>query len=452
MPKKAQSNLHSFFTKKKSSVGLQSANAATTTTLSKESRPIHSTPEKDEDVTLSHSKDDDKRMEKDGCDTVLVSSLEDSLPLDDENSSKRKSALMELRKKKRRIIDDDDDDGDDNEAPPLSVATPDSEVSKGVKEADTTLEDASKKEKYPTPSKPATVPKAGTAATPASGASSSKTKPALSAKTAASDQSAAFANVPEQNPLDKSPSTKDRQFRNSALAKALKVKSDQELYDDAKASWAEPALETAQHLPYSILCDTWSKIEAISSRLQIQELLTELFRQCLIVHVDLLPILYLCSNAVAPAYECVELGIGDAILVRAISEATGASTTAIKSQYEAQGDLGLVAQNAKGSQKTLGGFFKQTKKEKVLSTHDVLQVFQQIATTKGNQAQKWKVDSIKKLLVRAASKEETRYIIRGLQGKLRIGLAQSTVLISLAHALALSPPKSVSSSDLSTGK
>ena len=40
---------------------------------------------------------------------------------------------------------------------------------------------------------------------------------------------------------------------------------------------------------------------------------------------DLYPIVYLASNSVAPAYECVELGIGDSILIKAIGEAYGTS-------------------------------------------------------------------------------------------------------------------------------
>ena len=52
------------------------------------------------------------------------------------------------------------------------------------------------------------------------------------------------------------------------------------------------------------------------------------------------------------------------------------------------------------------------------------------------------MDIIKGLLVRAQG-QEAKFVIRGLQGKLRIGLAQSTVLISLARALALTPPKTI---------
>ncbi len=60
----------------------------------------------------------------------------------------------------------------------------------------------------------------------------------------------------------------------------------------------------------------------------------------------------------------------------------------------------------------------------------------------GSQSQKWKVDKIKSLLVRTKGCE-SKYIIRGLQGKLRIGLAKNTVLASLSHAVTLTKPRGV---------
>ncbi len=64
------------------------------------------------------------------------------------------------------------------------------------------------------------------------------------------------------------------------------------------------------------------------------------------------------------------------------------------------------------------------------------------ANVTGSQSQKWKVDKIKSLLVRAKG-NESKYIIRGLQGKLRIGLAKNTVLASLSHAVVLTKPRGV---------
>lgn len=223
-------------------------------------------------------------------------------------------------------------------------------------------------------------------------------------------------------------------------------KSNADILESIPPNW-----ETA--IPYSVLCQAFSKIEVVSSRLAIQEIMTSLFRQVMLKNPsEMNSVLYLASNSVAAAYECVELGIGDAILIKAIGEATGTNPSMVKQKYEVDGDLGTVAQTFKSKQRTLGGFFTSTNttksaKKNYLTATEVLTTFRTIANTKGNQSQKFKVDSIKKLLVNASNPEETKYIIRGLQGKLRIGLAQSTVLISLAHALALTIPPTIVSAN-----
>jgi len=236
--------------------------------------------------------------------------------------------------------------------------------------------------------------------------------------------------------------TAPKKVTSSSMASNSKVKSKSEktfasILSDAELTSENGSWKDGAPMNYSILCKTLSEVEAITSRLDIASYLTSLFRLCLIKNPDdLITLVYLASNAVAPAYQCVELGIGDAILIKAVGEANGSNPSIIKKKYEVDGDLGTVAMTAKGKQRTLGFGMKP----KPLLAKEVLSVFRQIATTTGSKSQKWKVDKIKGLLVRAQDVAESKYIIRGLQGKLRIGLAQSTVLISLSHAIFLSGP------------
>lgn len=81
-------------------------------------------------------------------------------------------------------------------------------------------------------------------------------------------------------------------------------------------------------VPYLALAKTFQQIEEISGRLKITETLCNYFRSVIVLSPeDLLQSVYLCLNKIAPAYEGVELGIGDGVLIKALAEATGKALT-----------------------------------------------------------------------------------------------------------------------------
>lgn len=127
--------------------------------------------------------------------------------------------------------------------------------------------------------------------------------------------------------------------------------------------------------------------------------------------------------------------------MKAIAQSTGRDMKQLKSDYVKCGDLGTVAKNSKGSQRTLF-------KPKPLTVPHVFRTLKEISKITGNSAQTKKVDKIKGLLV-ACQDEEAKFIIRHLEGKLRIGLAEQTVLSALAQSVVLSDK---SKTKLSTSK
>lgn len=183
-------------------------------------------------------------------------------------------------------------------------------------------------------------------------------------------------------------------------------------------------------VPFGFLADTFEAIAQESKRLNITRILIGAFRAVIAsTPGDLLPMIYLCCNRVAPAHEGLELGIGDATLIKALAQVTGKKESVIKAEYGRCGDLGAVAAEARGTQRTM---FPPPR----LSIAGVFKAFKDIAGAEGSGSQERKKGLIVKLLV-ASRDNEPGYVMRALQGKLRIGLAEQTVLVALAHAVEL---------------
>lgn len=187
-------------------------------------------------------------------------------------------------------------------------------------------------------------------------------------------------------------------------------------------------------VPYLAIVNTFDEISSKSGRIEKENSFCKLFRAVLLsTPADLETVVYLASNMVSPAYEGMELGIGDSLLVKAVCEATGRKREAVEEAYEREGDLGSVALASRASQRTLSF----AAKPKPLSARHVLDQFRVITQIKGDKAQGRKVDVIKAIMIRCASgSSEAKYVVRALQGKLRIGTAKQTVLVALAHAFA----------------
>ncbi len=215
----------------------------------------------------------------------------------------------------------------------------------------------------------------------------------------------------------------------------------------ARSTDPYPDWKSGEPVPYAALCTTFALIEMTTKRLAIMAHCTLFLRQVLrLTPQDLLPTVQLMINKIAADYTGIELGIGEHLIMKAIGECTGRSIDVVKADNKSIGDLGLVAIKSRSTQRTLY-------KPKPLTVRGVLEGLMVIATTSGDGSQAMKISGIKKLLSAADSANagkgskgfditndkggasESKFIIRFLEGKLRLGLADRTVLISLAHAM-----------------
>ncbi|XP_048225251.1 DNA ligase 1 isoform X2 [Perognathus longimembris pacificus] len=188
-----------------------------------------------------------------------------------------------------------------------------------------------------------------------------------------------------------------------------------------------------QKVPFLAVARTFEKIEEVSARLRMVETLSNFLRSVVALSPpDLLPILYLSLNRLGPPQQGLELGVGDGVLLKAVAQATGRQLESVRAEAAEKGDVGLVAESSRSTQRLM-------LPPPPLSATGVFNKFRDIAGLTGSTSTTKKMDIIKGLFV-ACRHSEARYIARSLSGRLRLGLAEQSVLAALAQAVSLTPP------------
>lgn len=215
----------------------------------------------------------------------------------------------------------------------------------------------------------------------------------------------------------------DKAVSNSSERNGSSYNPALEDYDPLQsACWTK-----GQKVPYIALAKTFEEIEKVSARLKSIEILSNFLSSVIVLSPDdLVSCVYLCLNKLAPAYEGIELGIGENLLMKVVSQATGRSMEQIKSDVEKKGDIGIVAETCRSTQRTMFATGR-------LTVASVFVNLKEVALISGRSSMTKKTDKIKSMFVLCQG-PEAKYLVRSLNGKLRIGMAELSVLQSIAQA------------------
>ncbi|MBI3377113.1 MAG: ATP-dependent DNA ligase [Nitrospirae bacterium] len=167
------------------------------------------------------------------------------------------------------------------------------------------------------------------------------------------------------------------------------------------------------------LVEYFEKLEATAKRLEMFDILSELFKEAHSDNID--KIIYLSQGQLLPPFHGLEMGMSEKLLIRAISDAANTPTKKVEDVFKHTGDLGKTARE----------LIKN--KGENLTVRKVYEELTAIARTSGTGSVEKKIGLLSSLL-RGVSPEEAKYIARFVIGRLRLGIGDPTVLEALALA------------------
>ena len=176
---------------------------------------------------------------------------------------------------------------------------------------------------------------------------------------------------------------------------------------------------------YQELVDVYIRLDSTTKRLEKTEIIANFFKT--IEDDSLYDICLLILGGVFPAWSDKELGIGDKLLIQAISKVVGISKISVEEEINAQGDIGIACEKLFSKKQQTTFFLKP------LTVNFVFSSLQKLADISGNNSTNKKISIITELLS-LASPSEAKYISRTIIEVLRIGVGEGIVRDAISQA------------------
>lgn len=170
-------------------------------------------------------------------------------------------------------------------------------------------------------------------------------------------------------------------------------------------------------MKFSELAKYFDKISSVSSRLEITRILADLFNKLSPEEIE--KVVYLLQGKVRPAYEGIDFGMAEKMIVKAAVSALNIEKSYFEKELKKSGDIGETVENFK---KQYSSF-----EEKDMEIVDVYTMFYRLATSSGVGSQDVKI-SLLSQLVRQLDPLSARFLVRIPTGNIRMGFSDMTVL------------------------
>lgn len=178
-------------------------------------------------------------------------------------------------------------------------------------------------------------------------------------------------------------------------------------------------------MDFEVLAEGFEKMTQTSSRTELTSILVDILKKTPKSLVSELA--YLTQGKLCPDFEGLVIGMAEKTAMKALEKAFGADKKRVQQQLRVLGDLGDVA--AKLSSAKVQQLFVNEK----LTVEKAYKTLREIATTTGPGSTMSRINKLTMLLT-SSTDLEAKFLTRFVTGKMRLGVADFTVLDALAIA------------------